>query len=323
MGSSDSLIERFRAKWFAGPPDRLPFILGGKRIYVLPTRHGILFLIVLAGMLMGSVNYNNNLGFLLTFLLGGMAFVSVIHTYRNLSGAAILSARAKPVFAGERAVFEFLVRADNQRPLIDLRFALKQLETASGDLTPGDDCLFMLSVPTEKRGLLNPGPLYVSTIYPLGLFKAWSRISVDVECPVYPKPLPSPHEPSSTDSQGREEGAGTGPGVDDFQGLRAYQPGDPLQRIYWKSFSRGMGLYTKSFVGILGTSVLLDWKVLKHGDPERKLSWLCDMVLKADWHNLAYGLSLPGRTIQPGRGNAHKHKCLKSLAGYELPAKKE
>ncbi len=324
MGSSDSLNDSFRARWFGGdrPPDQLPFTLGRKRIYILPTRHGFLFVLVLFGMLLGSINYNNNLGFLLTFLLGGMAFVSIIHTFRNLSGVVILSARAKPVFAGERTVFEFLARADNPRALVEFRFVPDEWEKAAGDISDADN-LFTLAVPTEKRGILKPGILYISSIYPMGLFKAWSKLSIDVECPVYPKPLSSPYEPTNADSRGRDDDIGTGPGVDDFQGLRAYQPGDSLQRIYWKSFSRGMGLHTKSFAGKVGSSVLLDWSGLKHGDPERKLSWLCDMVLKADWHNIAYGLNLPGRAIQPARGNAHKHKCLKSLAQYELPPDKK
>jgi len=38
------------------------------------------------------------------------------------------------------------------------------------------------------------------------------------------------------------------------------------------------------------------------------------MVLKAHHMNAEYGLSLPGRTIAPGKGERHKHQCLKSLA---------
>ena len=45
------------------PSTPLPQTLEWKRILILPTRFGLLFVILIAGMLIGSINYNNNLGF--------------------------------------------------------------------------------------------------------------------------------------------------------------------------------------------------------------------------------------------------------------------
>ena len=61
-----------------------PVNLTQRRIFILPTRQGVLFAIVLLIMLIGSINYNNSLGYLLTFLLASLAVVSILHTYRNL-----------------------------------------------------------------------------------------------------------------------------------------------------------------------------------------------------------------------------------------------
>jgi uncharacterized protein (DUF58 family) len=115
------------------------------------------------------------------------------------------------------------------------------------------------------------------------------------------------------------DGDGNDPGAEDFKGLKSYQPGDPLQHIAWKAYSRGQGLFTKMFVGEAGATAVLDWNSLSEPDAERKLSRLCDMVLRACRRNLVFGLKLPGKTIEPDRGEAHRQKCLQALALYALP----
>jgi hypothetical protein len=78
----------------------VPVTLGLRNIYILPTGHGMLYLAVLGAMLIGSVNYNNNLGFLLSFLLGSLGLTAMMHTYSMLYGLRLVSATAMPVFAG-------------------------------------------------------------------------------------------------------------------------------------------------------------------------------------------------------------------------------
>ena len=73
-----------------------------RRIYILPTRAGIIFAAIVFTMLLGSMNYNNNLGFVLTFLLTGIAVVSIYHCHRNLTELCLHYLGAEPVFAGRR-----------------------------------------------------------------------------------------------------------------------------------------------------------------------------------------------------------------------------
>ena len=54
-------------------PERGPVFLSQRRVYILPTRQGALFGAALLLMLIGSINYQLSLGFILTFLLAGMA----------------------------------------------------------------------------------------------------------------------------------------------------------------------------------------------------------------------------------------------------------
>ncbi|MEZ4525367.1 MAG: DUF58 domain-containing protein [Desulfobacterales bacterium] len=300
------------------PPVLLPHQISRKHLYILPTSQGCLFLAVLTGMLLGSVNYNNNLGFLLTFLLGSMTFVSMLHTHRNLLGTEIHSVRAVPVFAGEKAVFRISVRGGNVGSMA-VRFSLPGGEEVCEDIPQEKVSLIEVSVPTEKRGLLKPGMVTVSTRYPLGLFRTWTNLDLQLECPVYPAPLHSSLSLSGGNSREQQDaGESAGRGADDFEGLRTYQPGDPMQHISWKAYSKGQGLMSKTFVGQAGALVFLDWAAVKGKNTEHKLSRLCGMVLAADRLGLTYGLKLPATAIDPGKGEGHKHNCLRELALFGI-----
>lgn len=298
----------------AGPPRTVI----RQNTYILPTRHGLLFLLVLAAMLAGSINYNNNLGFLLVFLLGGMTLVSIIHTHRNLVGLRILSIASRPVFAGQKAVFDLLVEAEGG-PRRALVFSFKNKELSfTDDVDAGAVSRISLGVPAAERGIFSPGPLTVSTGYPLGLFRAWSVISDDLSCVVYPKPLAGPFllREILQDRSAPPPGPGAigKNGSDDFQGLKTYQPGDPVRQISWKAFSQGHGLFTKEFAGTDRTAPVFDYDQINEKDTEKALSRLCDMIIRAAAMNLEYGLRLPAALIPPGRGDRHRHRCLKALA---------
>ena len=65
-------------------PEAPPVTLVQRRIFILPTRHGYGFAFVVLLLLLASINYSLSLGFVLTFLLGSMAGVAMLHTCRNL-----------------------------------------------------------------------------------------------------------------------------------------------------------------------------------------------------------------------------------------------
>ncbi len=294
-----------------------PYTLTRKRIYILPTRYGFLFVMVLFGMLTGSVNYNNNPGFLLTFLLGGITFISILHTHRNLSGIIILSVESAPVFAGEKAGFKTMIALSDNKKRFSIRMGFAKGEKIEADINPGNLNQLNIFFKTKKRGVLNPGLIVISTKYPLGLFRAWSKFDPDVTALVYPKPVYDLFMPSHIIlSSGRDDKGKkiTDGGTDDFSGLKAYQPGDSLLHISWKAFSKGQGLMTKKFGTYAGTSVWFDYKKIPGRDMEIKLSMICAMILTAASKGMDYGLKLPGLEIEPGKGEAHKHNCLKALA---------
>lgn len=299
------------------PPALLPRTLRRRDIRIRPTRYGFAFILLLLAMFVGSVNYNNNLGFLLTFLLGSMAFVSIIQTFKNVAGLTIIAVASRPVFAGGQAIFEIALQDENKSH-DRIGVALSNGDTTHFDIAKNDHQRVRVGVPAASRGILRPGPLSVSSDYPLGLFRGSVEVHLPLECIVYPRPIRHEVKTTAAGSSGHPSGATHGSGVDDLEGLKSYTPGDPPQRISWRASSRGQGLYVKNFSGQLGSSVYLDWQTLKEPDRERKLSLLCHMVLAVHQNNTPYGLKLPDRTICPDKGDIHRHRCLKALALFDF-----
>src|SRR3569833_4685129 len=69
--------------------DSLPVTLQRRRLYILPTRAGLGFLVLLLFMLIAGLNYANSLALFLTFLLSGFVLVSMQLCHRNLLGALV------------------------------------------------------------------------------------------------------------------------------------------------------------------------------------------------------------------------------------------
>jgi uncharacterized protein (DUF58 family) len=283
------------------------------RIHFSPTRYGWLFVVVLLGLLVGSINYNNNLGFLFTFLLGSMMLVSLVHSYRNIRGIAVDDIQARPVFETQDAIFEINLPGSRAKR-VALVIRLGDSQETSIDMAPGDGSRVAIAVTARKRGRLSPGGLHMVSEYPFGLFGCHTRCQCVAECLVYPKPVPI-QKLSMQDLLQAHSSQGAGlENVDDFKGLRRFQNGDATQHIFWKAFSKGQGLMVKEFMGHATPSLCFSWDKIKTDNVEKKLSLLCGMVLKAHGMKLSYGIHLPGRLITPDKGEQHKHACLRALA---------
>lgn len=307
------LKHRFRlARFLQGEgPQAGPVVLDRRRVFILPTRYGWLFALVLLALWLGAVNYNNGLAYALAFLLGALGTVSILHTWRNLAGLCLSAGRIPPVFAGEQALFR--LRIDNPG---QLRHAVAVQVAAHPPV--GTDveqqAQITLMLPASKRGYLPLGRFTIFTVFPLGLFRAWSPLDLDLHCLVYPRPAAP--QPLPAAAGGGRGGTAAGRGADDYTGLRAYQPGDSLRHVHWKSAARSDELLVKQFDSGGAQTLWLDWHTLPQLDVETRLSILCRWVLDAHAAGLRYGLRLPERELAPASDDAHHHACLRALALY-------
>ncbi|MHB9101371.1 MAG: DUF58 domain-containing protein [Sulfuricella sp.] len=294
-----------------------PITLDRQRIFILPTRHGLMFAVVLMLMLVGSINYTLSLGFVLTFLLGGMALVAILHTYRNLAQLTVSAGKTMPVFAGQQASFNLCLNGSGttERYAIGVMFEKQQPQFV--DVPAGETVYASLTLPAPQRGILRPGRFTLFSRFPLGLFRAWSKLDLDMSCIVYPQP-DSARLPQLTGIQGRGDRAIAAEGSDDFRGMRPYHTGDSLRHVAWKAMAQRRGMLTKQFSGQARPELWLDWDDLAGMDTEARLSRLCRWVLDAQNAGLSYGLRIPGSIIAPGNGETHQRSCLEALALFGI-----
>lgn len=320
------------ADWITGRhgPEAGDVTLDRRRVYILPTIPGLAFGVVTLILLIGSINYLLQLGYLLTFLVASMAVVGMHHTHSNLAQIVLRGVQVEPVYAGDVAAFEitvtnpttadrfalrfsfappseafrFFSRAprDPERPLVTIEIPARGLRTVS------------VPLPAPIRGPLPARRMTIETRYPFGLWRAWSYFTPALTAMVYPAPeFDAPPLPVT--------GAGTGDTVgvtssgEDFAGVRPYQPGDAPKMIAWKLAARSDDLSVKQFEASGGGELMLDYSELPEVlGIEGRLSRLTRWVLDADASHMRYGIKLPDAMIFIGSGVAHRDHCLTALA---------
>ncbi len=305
-------------RFFVGEgPLQPPYLLTQRRVYILPTKQGLAFALLLFIMLLGSINYSNSLGYFLTFLLASLSVVTIFHTYNNLLKLSFGPAVCKPVFAGESAQFITQVNNKNYQTRFSVLTFTPQKLCSTADIAQNSIATLTIKHIFKQRGLISLPRFTIESRFPFGLFRAWALIQFDQTLLVYPKP--------SSDTTLPMKGAGLSDGkkqletgTDDFKGLRTYVEGDPLQHIHWKSYARHQNLQTKEFSSTTSDELWLNLSDTTAAGIENKLSQLARWLLLADKTHLSYGLRLPDSAILPDSGQHHLNTCLKSLALYGL-----
>jgi len=288
-------------------------VLDKNRVYILPTRTGLLYMLLLLLLLIGSVNYSKSLGYMLTFLLAGLGNIIMFMTWRNLAGLRLRAGGCQPVFAGDDARFAVELVNAGAMPRYSLAISREGREYEVVDLAADGLGLIHFSVDAKRRGLLRAGRFRLYTEFPAGLFVAWTWIELNMRCTVYPKPALRAAMPISKSA---EDGDGelAGMGLEEYAGLRKYQSGDSLRRVSWKATARSDVMHTKEFTGGQPQLLWIDWQAQAASGIEDKLSRMARQVIDAEAGNNLYGLRLPGSEIKPDRCGRHYHRCLQALA---------
>jgi uncharacterized protein (DUF58 family) len=294
-------------------------LLGHRNVYILPTRAGWFFALTLLVLLVAAINYQLNLGYLLTFLLAGSALVSLHITHNNVRGLALAARQPDDaqLYAGQAAALRLqLHSAGRQRWGLQLSASHQGWHAFDVDRDATVD--FALPWTPLARGHQSWPLLVLESRYPLGLWRAWSVWQPDAALWVYPAPEhPTPALP--VQHQVRSEGQLPTPQVqgDELDDLRPYRRGDPLRHVVWKKAASDDLVVRAASPAAAQPERWLDWADLPATLPlEARLSRLCAWVLVAALAPQPYGLRLPGSDIAPGHGPAHTRRCLRQLASY-------
>jgi uncharacterized protein (DUF58 family) len=249
-----------------------------------------------------------------------VGILAILHTYRNFSGLILSAGTARSVFVGEPVQLRLRLESGSAgHQAIALGWDSEQLEQTDVDAERQVDVA--LTLPAVNRGWLRAPRLRVESVFPLGIFRAWSWLDLEQTVLIYPRPVPgSMPLLQGVQPHAEDDGQATqGQGVDDYQGLRAWQPGDSMRRMHWKAWSRGQGLMVKEFTDLSGHDLCLDFMALG-GDIEERLSRLCYWVLELSQRQQPFALRLPGFLSAVDSGDAHREACLRQLALYGVRA---
>lgn len=298
-------------------PETRQITLDLKRIFVFLTGTSGALLVAIVLLFLMGVNFQNTLIYALSFWLLALLIISIFFTYRNLSGLVVRTVQTSPCFVGEKAVFELAISCPKEQKKSAIFIGWKNEDVATINLHDHHTVHIKLSHSTSRRGRFKPDKLNIFTSYPLGLIKGWSYALLNMNSIVYPAPLLQ-ETVDAADSLDEEadQGMEIPRGSTDFSGIRDYQAGDSPRHIHWGAYAKTGKVQTKTFVDYASRDLWLDWDVLAISGTEIKLSHLCAKVLQYHQEQHVYGLKIPGRTIQPASGEAHRNTCLTALALY-------
>jgi len=298
-------------------------------VYILPTRAGWMFALTLVVLLLASINYQLNLGYVLTFLLAGSGVVSMHITHGTLRGLTLHLRPVTPAFAGGTAVLDVVMSSPSSARFgIGLRLLDAPASTLAWTNVPaGGQAKAHVSFVPATRGLHDVPTLSAESRFPLGLFRAWTVWRPVARLLVYPAievdapALPAARPVTGATLQARRSVGG------EIEGVRAYRRGDPLKLIAWKKAAQaietGAELVSRDTSTSARQELWLDWAACARLAPEQRLSRLAAWTLAADRADTDYGLRLPGVEIEPGEGDAQRARCLEALALWRLATRGE
>jgi len=296
-------------------------LLTQNNVYILPTRAGIALAATLLVLLVASINFELNLGYLLTFLLAGAAAVGMYIGHGTLRGTTLHLAPPEPTFAGSAAVLDIQLSSERATPRHALAVGVRgSAARAWTDVPGGGMSTVQVSFVAPGRGLHAVPALTAETRFPLGTFRVWTVWRPAAQVLAYPAPeTPAPPLPAGAPTAGHAPVQAQARGPGEIDGVRAYQRGDPLRMVVWKKAARAIAAGSDDLVSrdthhAQQQDLWFDLADTGGAALEQRLSRLCAWVLQAERLGIPYGLRLPGVTLAPAQGAAHQRQCLEALA---------
>lgn len=295
------------------PPRRqpLPCPVDNRRIYVLPTPAGLFFAALVLAMSLGALNYGNNPALLLALLLAGAGLASALAAHLQLSGLVVTGLHATPVQAGHPLQVQVVLQQQPARTRAGLQLQFDDQPASTANDAHAGQLQATCALASTRRGLQVLPPLSISTVQPLGLVRAWTRLHPYTQCLVHP--MSEHHGPALPPPANPTGHRASADGCDEQ--LRDYRPGDSRARIAWKASAHRQGLLVRQPTSGGPAPLQLDWQLLQGMPHEARISRLAHWVNLAAREQRRWSLQLPGQALLgPASGHDHLLACLRALA---------
>ena len=290
------------------------------QIFIVPTKFGGVLLFSIIFILFVGAIYNNNLVNLLSFFLASISIVSMVQTHDNLKSIKLKTIRVTSGFAESFITVETSLENPTKATRFNLDVRLPDLEFYEEiedglPISAFSRHRFQGVYRTQKRGVYKISKVKISSIYPLGLFYAWTYKDTDSQYFVYPKaagklPLPFSTVEGETSRFSHAHG-------EDFSGHRGFQHADSPRRIDWRAFARGRGILIKEFRSGSSKSLLLDYESCTQSEVEARLEQLSQWIEYCRKKEIPFALKVKDQQIDTGMGVRHIKKALEILAQFK------
>ena len=192
-------------------------------------------------------------------------------------------------------------------------------------LAPGERLTLRLGFTPRKRGRIEFAGLTLGRLDPLGLVKGLARVPLPGRVIALPKRYRLPEIALPGRRKFQPGGISLAASVGDseeFLALRDYRPGDPLQRVHWKSFARTGKPVVKEYQDEFFErhALVLDTGS-NHGEDaafEEAVALAASFVYTIDTQDCLLDLLFVGgevRAYTAGRGQMRAEHMLEALAG--------
>ena len=281
--------------------------LSQKIIYILPSRFGLWYILLLVLLYLLGTNYQNNLILLMSYMLVSVLLLALTLAWRNLHNIRVSCAPVLSAYATETLMVPVSLQTAEQKQQIQCYFTYEQQPSVLADA----NMRAMVPLVVKKRGYFPLPRLTVHSYYPFGLFNCKSMLMLVYHFWVFPTPLPSESADALAANSGNKNQV-----AEDYDTIRSYQAGDSLKLMLWKRLARDPA----NPVVKHAPSVPLpepDWitiPAVTGAALELALSKACYMMLQLEQRSKPYGLRIQSKSISPSCGEQHLQRCLRELA---------
>lgn len=271
--------------------DAATVTLHRRRLYILPTRLGLTYAVMLMAMLVGGLNYGSNPALAFTFLFAAAGWVAMHQCHANLLGVQCAVQGTAPVFAGDTTLLTLVLSAPAGRVRQDLVVSVGETLAQPVTLAGNAAVTVQLPLPAARRGEWPLPRLRIAARFPLGLFVSWTWVHPPEPMLVYPSVERSgPAAP--TDGEGGDARSAQR-GDDEFAGLRAFREDDSPRRIAWRPSARRDAWLVVEHHDTPPAQRVLDYAAAAPLGHEARLSRLARWALACEAAGLPYALRAP------------------------------
>lgn len=304
-------IKNRLSQWFDNwldnrQPKARTVTLTQKIIYILPSRFGLWYILLLILLYLLGTNYQNNLILLMSYMMVSVLLLALTLAWRNLHNITVSCAPVLSAYAEETLMVPVTLQAPLPRQELQCYFKHHQQPSVADNSQQ-----VMVPLATERRGYFSLPRLTVHSYYPFGLFNCKSMLNLDYHYWVFPKPLATDAINSLGENSGNKNQL-----ADDYDTIRSYQAGDSLKLMLWKRLARDPSSPVIKHAPS-NPQPEPDWitiPAVNGAALEVALSKACYLMLQLEQRSRPYGLRIKNKNINPSCGQQHLERCLREMA---------